>query len=322
MPDVEIAALADSNPDCLQSIADQFGVKGRYESHLALVDDDSLDAIVVSTPPSQHFEHAGAALQRGRHVLVEAPLALSAEHCDQLVALASRSDVVATVGTNLRHHPMIERAGRCVREGWIGPVQAISATFTTPSRGQRGDVFPAWRQPDTLEGCVFTECAVQHFDAWRDLVDASLDEISVQCASEGGPTSLSATMGGSIVVGAVFSEYSGDHCEIRLLGRDGALTLSLYRFNGFDYCASLVPQGSPRQYLRAAVESLRALPRGLRIASAGGEYTETFKRQLRVFINAIRAGTAPVVSFEDGSASARAALAAFESMRSGRRVAP
>jgi predicted dehydrogenase len=277
--------------------------------------------VIVSTPPAAHFEHASAVLERGRHVFIEAPMALSVEHCDRLVAQASRSRVIATVGLNLRHHPMIQRAKRCVRDGWIGPVQAISSTFTTPSRGQRTDVFPAWRKPEVLDGSVFSECAVEFFDAWRDLTGAEIDEISVHCSSKGGPVSLSATMGGSIAVGAVFSEYSGDTSEMRLMGRDGTLGLSHYRFNGFDYCPPLVAHGSPRQILRRALESVRALPRGLRLASGGGEYAETFRTQLCSFVDAIRGGASPRISLEDGRAAAAATLAAFRSMEEGRAVA-
>lgn len=321
LPGVEVAAVADLNAETLGSVADRYGVERRYPEALALVEDTSLDAVLVCTPPREHYEVALAALENGRHVFVEAPLALSVAHCDRLVFEASRSGVVAAVGMNLRQHPMIERAIRWVRDGRIGQIQAISTTFTTPSRGQRADVFPEWRRPTVLDGSVFSECAVEFFDAWRLLTGADIEEVSVRCTKRGGPVSLTATMANSIVVGAVFSEYSGDTSEIRLIGRDGTLGLFHYRYNGFDYCPPLVAHGSSRQLLRRAAESLRALPRGLRLARAGGEYAETFRTQLQAFVEAVRGGDASLASLDDGRHATTAMLAAFRSMEDERPVA-
>jgi len=324
---VHIAALADTNQEQLSRVADQYGVSRRYDNHIAILDDKEIDAVLVCTPPAEHFAHATAVLESGRHLYGDAPLALSVTDCHSLVELGDRTHCVATVGMNLRHHRLIQRAKQCIRDGWIGPVQAISATFTTPSRGNRADKFPAWRKPDSIDGSVLMEGAIHHFDAWRDLTGADFKSVSVQCPVAGGPVSLSATMStaasannqGAIVVGAVFSEYAGDNSEIRVMGRDGTITLSLYRYNGFDYCPALVSHGSTRQHLRKVTESIRSLPSGLRTLDKG-EYGHTFELQLEAFLNAIRSGGDAAISLEDGAAAAAAALAAIRSIDTQQRV--
>jgi predicted dehydrogenase len=171
------------------------------------------------------------------------------------------------------------------------------------------------------------EGAIHHFDAWRDLTGADFKSVSVQSPVAGGPVSMSATMSaapsannqGAIVVGAVFSEYAGDNSEIRVMGRDGTITLSLYRYNGFDYCPALVSHGSARQHARKVAESIRSLPAGLRTLDAG-EYGHTFELQLEAFLDAIRSDGDAAISLEDGAAATAAALAAIRSIDTQKRV--
>jgi len=327
MKTVRVVALADSDPEKLSSVARQYKVSRRFDNHLALLDDDAIDAVLVCTPPACHFEHAKDVLQSGRHLYVDSPLALSPQHCQSLVELGERSQCTATVGLNLRYHALIQRARICIQAGLVGPVHAITATFSTPSRGKRGDRLPAWRQPQTIDGNVFGESAVQHFDAWRALTAAEFTEIFVQRAEIGGPVSVAAQMqhsetnrGGAIVVAAVFSEYAGDNSEIRLIGREGTIALSLYRYDGFSFCPALETPGSIRRHLRAVRENLRSLPQGFRNLIYGGEYGITFKRQIEAFVVACKGGNPPPVSLADGKAATLASLAAFQSMMMAQKV--
>jgi predicted dehydrogenase len=327
MKEVEVVAIADTNPESLSSVAGRFKIPRSYDNHILLLEDEAVEAVLVCSPPANHFDHARDVLEAGRHLYVEPPLAISEQECDRLVELGEMSGGVATVGMNLRYHSLVQRARKVIEEGLIGPVHAISATFSTPSRGGRGDVFPSWRQPKSVDGNVFGESALQHFDCWRALTGAEFEEIFVECARIGGPVSMTAKMvrrevgeASSIVVGAVFSEFAGDNSEIRLLGRGGTISLSLYRFDGFRYCPALVPDGSVRQHLQSVMEGVRSLPQGVSNMVQGGEYAITFKQQLKAFVEACRSGRSPLVSLADGKAAAVASLAAFESLNSGQKV--
>ena len=324
---IRLAAASDLDPAMLAQVADQYAIAHRYSDYRALLADPEVDAVLVCTPPRSHFIHARDVLLSNRHLYVDSPLALSAEECDELVDIAERSDRVATVGLNLRHHSYVQRTRECVEAGLLGPLQAINAIFSTPSRGSRGDIFPAWREPDTVDGSVFGECAIQHFDTWRALTGADFTEVFVQAPRIGGPVSFTAEMRrkndpqhAPIVAAAVFSEYSGDNSEVRVIGDKGTIALSFYRYDGFLYCPALVTPGSWMQHLSAFAESARSLPQGLANLIHGGEYGITFRRQLEKFIEACLGGKAASVSLMDGRAVTVAALAAYRSMITGQKV--
>ena len=324
---IQLVAIADRDPKTLSQVGKQYPIALQYYSHTAMLDDPKVNAVLVCTPPQDHHLHARDVLLSGKHLYLDSPLAITLAECDELVALAKQAGCVATVGLNLRWHSQVQRARRDIEAGRVGTVQAISSIFTTPSRGLRGDVFPPWRRAASVEGSVFGESSIQHFDIWRVLTGAQFSEVSVQSPVLGGPVSLTARLqppgAGSatpIAVGAVFSEYSSDNNEIRVIGSHGTLSLSLYRFNGYRYQAALASPGSAGAYLGAFAESIRSLPQGFSNLIQQGEYGTTFRRQLEAFVAACRGDRSEIVSMEDGRAATVAALAAYESMATGRRI--
>lgn len=325
---VRIAALADTDTLRLSQVADQYRIQRRYANHRDLLEANSIDAVLVCTPPGDHFVHARDVLESGRHLYLEPPLALTAVQCQTLVGLGQRSKRIATVGMHLRYHPLLQRAKQAIRAGRLGPVQAIIATYSTPSRGWRQDILPSWRDPGSVAGSVLMESAIHYFDVWSMLTGARLDELSVRPAHPGGPVAMHAVMQSaettthaeSIVVSAVFSEFSGNNSEMRLIGSEGSLSLSLYKFNGFSYCPARREHGASRQYLAALAEVVRSLPRAANTLFRGDEFSRTFSRQLKAFVCAARGGQAPLASLAEASNCTRAVLAAVEAAATGRSV--
>jgi len=93
-------AVADATP-ARQQIAQQRSLK-TYSTIPELLRDDSLDAILVSTPTSMHFEHVQLALGANKHVLVEKPMALDLDQSRRLADLAERKNLVLSVFHNRR----------------------------------------------------------------------------------------------------------------------------------------------------------------------------------------------------------------------------
>jgi predicted dehydrogenase len=90
---------------------------------------DSAEAVIVASPSSFHATQAHAALERGRPVLVEKPLATSVEDAERVVAEAERADVVAGVAMNLRFHPAVIELKRLVDARALGRVLLAQASF-------------------------------------------------------------------------------------------------------------------------------------------------------------------------------------------------
>src|SRR5437667_8588327 len=77
----------------------------------------SIDAVALATPAVTHFEMAKAALEAGKDVFVEKPLAIDVKHGEQLVALSAARGRILMVGHILRYHPAILKLDSLIRDG-------------------------------------------------------------------------------------------------------------------------------------------------------------------------------------------------------------
>ncbi|HEX6761370.1 MAG TPA: Gfo/Idh/MocA family oxidoreductase [Gaiellaceae bacterium] len=90
-----------------------------------MLSDDSLDAVVVSTPVPTHFALAKRALEAGKHVLVEKPPAMRSAEMDELVELAASADRVLMPGHLLLYHPGVQKLKELIAAGELGEVLCI-----------------------------------------------------------------------------------------------------------------------------------------------------------------------------------------------------
>lgn len=91
----------------------------------AILSDPAVDAVVIAVPAASHFSLAKSALQAGKHVFVEKPLALNVREGEELVALANAQGSVLMVGHILEYHPAIIELNRLIRKGQLGKIQYI-----------------------------------------------------------------------------------------------------------------------------------------------------------------------------------------------------
>ena len=113
-------AVADPTP-ARQQIAQQQGLK-TYSDIPDLLRDDSVEAILVSTPTSMHFEHVQLALSAGKHVLVEKPMALDLDQARRMAELAERKKLVLSVFHNRRWDVDFLTVAKHVRENTFGKI--------------------------------------------------------------------------------------------------------------------------------------------------------------------------------------------------------
>jgi predicted dehydrogenase len=122
--DDRLVAVADRDAAAAQRLAEAYAA-ATYNDWRALIDRAGVDTVLVCTPPDSHAEIAIAALERGRHVLVEKPLARSVAEAEPIATTARAAlarGVVCAVGFNYRYHPAVQQARRWVDEGAIGPL--------------------------------------------------------------------------------------------------------------------------------------------------------------------------------------------------------
>ena len=316
---VEAVALSDVDAARLSRVADAYGVARRYEGWRALVGDSNVEAVAVCVPPVLHAEVALAALAAGKHVFVEKPLALTLDECELLADASARDATLKVmVGFNMRWHRLVREARAALARGELGRVKLVRTIFTCGTR-MRPD-YAAWRSLRGSGGGSILELGTHHFDLVRFLLGREAREVYASC-DEGDETSVvTLKTDGGVQVVAALSEGTGESHEIEVYGERGRLRVSCYRADGLERLDAGRYAGSPRERLRRAARTIRALPRLLAQARTGGDYVNSYAEEWRHFAEAVRGRARVGATLEDGRRALEIALAAAESARTGRAV--
>ena len=120
-----LVAGVDVNPAALKKLQERVGsdtfIGSDYRELLAIKE---LDAVFVTSPDFLHEEHAAAALEAGKAVYLEKPMAITIEGCDRLLRLAYETGSKLYLGHNMRYFPVILKMKEIIDSGLIGDIQA------------------------------------------------------------------------------------------------------------------------------------------------------------------------------------------------------
>lgn len=162
---VQLVAGADPRPDARARFAADFSARA-YATVEELCDDATVDAVYIATPHQFHAIHARIAAEKGKHVLVEKPMALTLAECRDMIEVASRADVRLIVGHSHSFDLPIRRTGEIIASGAVGAVRMITALNFT-------DFLYRPRRPEELDtaqgGGVFFNQAPHQVDIVRYL---------------------------------------------------------------------------------------------------------------------------------------------------------
>jgi predicted dehydrogenase len=316
---VEAVALSDVDAARLSGVAERFGVARRYADWRGLVEDAGVDAVAVCAPPALHAPVALAALEAGKHVFVEKPLALTLEDCDLLAARAARaSGLKAAVGFNMRWHRLVRGAREVIARGELGRVKLVRTVFASGARAQPGRA--GWRARRESGGGAIFELGTHHFDLVRFVLGREAREVYASC-DEGDETSVvTLKIEGGAQVSTALSEGTCEGHELEFYGERGWLRVSCYRADGVERLEAGQYAGSLRARAGGLARSLRSLPRVLAQARKGGDYLNSYAEEWRRFAEAVRGQAEVCATLEDGRRALEIALAANESSRAGRAV--
>ncbi len=306
-PGGAVVAVHSRSPERGAAYARQHGIPRSHGSLEALLADDEVDAVYVSTTNDRHHDEVVAAAAAGRHVLCEKPLALTLADAADAVARCAGAGVVLATNHGRRGDPALRAAREAVRSGRLGvPLAARTCTAVVLPERLRG-----WRLRDPAAGGgAALDVLVHDADTLRFVLDD--EPVAVQAAvaarglaAEGGEPAVEDTVAGVLEMasgllasflvsfttphGTSGVEVHGEHAS--LLTRRG-------------------PEG-PSLVLRSpAGEEAVALPP----APPVGVST------VAAFEAAVRGRGRPSATGEDGLASLAVALGALESAAQGRRT--
>lgn len=122
LPGVEVVAVCDQDPDVLVRLARQYPGLATTQRYDDLLEDAAVEGVVIATETPQHFAMAEAALQAGKHVFVEKPMAQTTAQAERLVALAETHHRHLMVGHLLLYHPAFRYVEDLIRQGTLGAV--------------------------------------------------------------------------------------------------------------------------------------------------------------------------------------------------------
>lgn len=160
-PRTRLLAVMDAAPERALQLSERYGCRSA-ENWKQVVDDPSVDAIVVSTPNGYTAEIGLAALGAGKHVLIEKPPGRNLLEATQLAEAARKAGRVLKVGFNHRHHPAITRAHDLFCQGVIGAIVNIRARY---GHGGRPGYEKEWRgDPLSAGGGVLMDQGVHIAD--------------------------------------------------------------------------------------------------------------------------------------------------------------
>lgn len=140
----EVVAVHSRDGEKASRFAEEFGIPSATDDFARILADDSIDAVYLATPIATHFEMTRDALQAGKHVLVEKPIATSATEAAELFAIAASERRFLMEAMWMKFNPAFRRLQEEIAEGTIGEPRNLRAGFSIPWPAEGGS---RWQPP-------------------------------------------------------------------------------------------------------------------------------------------------------------------------------
>jgi predicted dehydrogenase len=323
-PDFAITAIGSRRAERARAAALDHDIPAHFSDYRELVRDRNVDAVIVASPPHLHHAMAIAALEEGKHVLCEKPMARNLAEARDMQRIAERVAVTAMVNNQLRFLPVRVRVFELIAEGYIGEPHAASVVVHRSSLNDPDDRPWGWLMEMEKAGGMLGATGAHYLDAlrwWLGDVKAVAGAVSTMVRQRRLPDSsamakVDADDNFSVIlrfangaIGTVHvsatAGHEGDE-EITLSGSDGTLQVRQGRLLG----------------ARAGEFSLSELPIPERLSGGlipGGHFlVQPTTLLLRAWAKAIRNGESASPSFADGVKTQELIDGALRSSQQGR----
>lgn len=117
-----VVAVADLDTELRHQVASSFEVSRMYASVDQLVEDKDIDLVVIATPDHMHGRHVIRALESGKHVLSEIPMALSIDDCMRIIEITDRTGLKYAMGNQVRYAHCLQDIQQLIRRGELGDI--------------------------------------------------------------------------------------------------------------------------------------------------------------------------------------------------------
>jgi predicted dehydrogenase len=251
-----LTMVADRDAELARELGERLGLAWTTELDELL--DGEIDAVLVCTPHHVHAEQAIAAAQRGKHVIVEKPLATSMPDAAAVVEAARANSVFLSVMLQTRFLPQIQSARELVQAGALGRLLGTSLNYQHDKLagywfgGYTARSRSDWRaRPETSGGGVLIQSAIHHLDWLSYLTDEPIVEVSATQATLDSPAEVEDAIAGWLrhrngalgSLNAATCVRGSEHLgHVELWGEDGQISLvPPYRFYSLRIVNGLQP---------------------------------------------------------------------------------
>ena len=311
-PNVELVAFVDPVIERAQHYAEQFGAKAYadYETMLAEV---KPDAVSVCTPNALHAPMSIAAAKAGAHVLVEKPMAATDEEAEAMIQAASDNNVRLMVGHNQRFMPPHVKAKQILESGVLGKVLTFRTSFGHPGPdGWSVDGANSWffRKDEAIMGAM-GDLGVHKSDLIRWMLNDEVAEIGA-------------------FVGTLHKEGTrvddNASCILRMQsGAIGTLIASWTYYKGEDnstilWCENGIMKIGTHHDDQVIVELRNGTVEKHKVGAISTNEKQETSGVIDAFLDSILNDKTPAISGEEGRASLKVILCAFESQETGKFV--
>src|SRR4051794_9222121 len=126
---IEVTGVVGSSPARAREKAKSAVLPEPYESFGAMLADERVDVVHITSPNKEHYPQAKAALEAGKHVVCEKPLAMNSRETGELLDLANRSGLVHAVNFNIRFYSQVIEAHERIARGDLGAVHQVTGSY-------------------------------------------------------------------------------------------------------------------------------------------------------------------------------------------------
>jgi myo-inositol 2-dehydrogenase/D-chiro-inositol 1-dehydrogenase len=169
IPEANLVAVSDIFAEAAESIAAELGIPAAYQDHRPILEDESIDAVLICSSTDTHAEFIEEAAAAGKHIFCEKPIALELEAIDRALAAVDQARVKLQVGFNRRFDPNFRRVREVVAAGQVGTPHLLRITSRDPE--------PPPIEYVKVSGGIFLDMTIHDFDMARFLMADEVEEI-------------------------------------------------------------------------------------------------------------------------------------------------
>lgn len=122
-------AVANRTHEKAVAFAEKYGIAKVYDSIDEVFVDEKVDIIYITTPHNTHYEFMKAALEHGKHILVEKSITLNSKELDEIISLADEKQLIVAEAMTIWHMPLYKKLWEIIKNGDLGKVQMITINF-------------------------------------------------------------------------------------------------------------------------------------------------------------------------------------------------